>query len=179
MTFHRPKEYLNSHLKNPVFTATVLGVVFSSTVPGFSDTVSDCLELQSLPVNAITLNAVGFTTSVRTTVQTVPLTPPLTVVKLIVAPEPGIVGRPSCWPESALDHRSAKVLGRANSKKHLSACQAFPSGAKAGCPYRFDMLILVCWYADCVAVCPASSLSNHISIELSSIYKVASDFSLR
>ncbi|WP_170426980.1 AEC family transporter [Ruegeria arenilitoris] len=73
-------------LKNPIIAATLLGVVYSFTGIGFSDAVSDYLELLSQALAAVALFAIGFTTSVRTIVQTGPLILSLTVVKLVVAP---------------------------------------------------------------------------------------------
>ncbi|WP_170605945.1 AEC family transporter [Ruegeria arenilitoris] len=73
-------------LKNPIIAATLLGVAYSFTGIGFSDAVSDYLELLSQALAAVALFAIGFTTSVRTIVQTGPLILFLTVVKLIVAP---------------------------------------------------------------------------------------------
>ena len=73
-------------LKNPIIAATVLGVAYSFTGIGFSDSVSDYLELLSQALAAVALFAIGFTTSVRTIVQTGPVILLLTVVKLIVAP---------------------------------------------------------------------------------------------
>ncbi|WP_170469088.1 AEC family transporter [Ruegeria arenilitoris] len=73
-------------LKNPIIAATLVGVVYSFTGIGFSDAVSDYLELLSQALAAVALFAIGFTTSVRTIVQTGPLILSLTVVKLIVAP---------------------------------------------------------------------------------------------
>jgi predicted permease len=73
-------------LKNPIIAATLLGVVYSFTGIGFSDAVSDYLELLSQALAAVALFAIGFTTSVRTIVQTGPLLLSLTLVKLIIAP---------------------------------------------------------------------------------------------
>ena len=79
------KIFLNV-LKNPIIAATLLGVAYSFTGIGFSDSVSDYLELLSQALAAVALFAIGFTTSVRTIVQTGPMILSLTVVKLIVAP---------------------------------------------------------------------------------------------
>lgn len=73
-------------LKNPIIAATLLGVAYSFTGIGFSDAVSDYLELLSQALAAVALFAIGFTTSVRTIVQTGPLILLLTLAKLIVAP---------------------------------------------------------------------------------------------
>ncbi len=79
------KIFLNV-LKNPIIAATLLGVAYSFTGIGFSDSVSDYLELLSQALAAVALFAIGFTTSVRTIVQTGPLILSLTLVKLIIAP---------------------------------------------------------------------------------------------
>lgn len=73
-------------LKNPIIAATLLGVLYSFTGIGFSDAVSDYLELMSQALAAVALFAIGFTTSVRTIVQTGPMILFLTVVKLLVVP---------------------------------------------------------------------------------------------
>ncbi|WP_171100878.1 AEC family transporter [Ruegeria sp. HKCCD7255] len=73
-------------LKNPIIAATLLGVAYSATGLGFSNAVSDYLELLSQALAAVALFAIGFTTSVRTIVQTGPLLLFLTGAKLIVAP---------------------------------------------------------------------------------------------
>lgn len=73
-------------LKNPIIAATLLGVAYSFTGIGFSDSVSDYLELLSQALAAVALFAIGFTTSVRTIVQTGPLILFLTLVKLVLAP---------------------------------------------------------------------------------------------
>ncbi|WP_170333234.1 AEC family transporter [Ruegeria arenilitoris] len=73
-------------LKNPIIAATLLGVAYSFTGIGFSDAVSDYLELLSQALAAVALFAIGFTTSVRTIVQTGPMILSLTLVKLMIAP---------------------------------------------------------------------------------------------
>lgn len=79
------KIFLNV-LKNPIIAATLLGVAYSFTGIGFATSVSDYLELFSQALAAVALFAIGFTTSVRTIVQTGTLILFLTLIKLIIAP---------------------------------------------------------------------------------------------
>ncbi|WP_170562631.1 AEC family transporter [Ruegeria atlantica] len=73
-------------LKNPIIAATLLGVVYSFTGIGFSQAVSDYLELMSQALAAVALFAIGFTTSVRTILQTGPMILFLSIMKLLVVP---------------------------------------------------------------------------------------------
>ncbi len=73
-------------LKNPIIAATLLGVAYSFTGIGFSSAVGDYLELLSQALAAVALFAIGFTTSVRTIVQTGPLILFLSLTKLVIAP---------------------------------------------------------------------------------------------
>ncbi|MTI03012.1 AEC family transporter [Roseibium sp. RKSG952] len=73
-------------LKNPIIAATLAGVIYSFTGIGFADAVSDYLALLSQALAAVALFAIGYTTSVRTILQTGPLILFLTLTKLIVAP---------------------------------------------------------------------------------------------
>lgn len=80
------KKIILNVLKNPIIAATLLGLAYSFTGIGFSSAVADYLELLSQALAAVALFAIGFTTSIRTIVQTGPLILFLTLTKLIVAP---------------------------------------------------------------------------------------------